>query len=76
MRVILCKKKAELQAVLKLIATLWKQGEISGECLENSFIATMSCPENNCTYRKSYHSQYRRETNKKQGGQFGRQQYR
>ena len=50
------KKKAELQTVLKLIATLWKQGKISGVCRGNLFIAVMSCPENNCKYRKSHHS--------------------
>ena len=31
------KKKAELQTLLKLIATLWKQGKISGVCRENGF---------------------------------------
>ena len=53
----LCKKKAELQTSLTLIATLWKQEKISGACLENLSLATMSCPENNCMYRKSHHSQ-------------------
>ena len=53
------KKKAELQTFLKLIATLQKQGKISGFCLGDSVIATMSCPENTCMYRKSRHSQFR-----------------
>ena len=30
----LCKNKAELQTLLKLIATLWKQGQFSGVCRE------------------------------------------
>ena len=46
------------------------------------FIATASCPKNNCMYRKSLHSQTRsnsltpREKQKKQFGQLGREQYR
>ena len=36
---------------LKMIATPWKQGKISGVCLQNFFVATMSCPENACLYR-------------------------
>ena len=44
--VILCKKETELQTILKLIVTLWKQGNVSGVCLENLLIVTMSFPEN------------------------------
>ena len=39
--VTLCKKKAELQTFLKLLATLWVQGKISGVCLGDTSIATM-----------------------------------
>ena len=60
-----CKKNAELQACLKLIATLWKQGEISGVCRGDSCIA-MLCPENKCV---KIH--WRREANKNQFGQNG-----
>ena len=39
-------KEEESKTCLMLIATLWKQGEISGICLGNPCIATsMSCPE-------------------------------
>ena len=57
--VTLCKKRAELQTLLTLITTLWKQRKISGVCLVNSLFATRSCPESTCMYRKSHHSQFR-----------------
>ena len=41
-----CKKKAELQTLLQLIATLWMQGKMSGVRPENPFTATTSLPEN------------------------------
>ena len=44
--------KAEVQTFLKLIATLWKQGKISGVSRKNLFIATMSRQENKCMYRR------------------------
>ena len=57
--VTLCKKKAGLLTFLKLVATLWKQGEISGACSVNSFNATLPCPENMCMQRRSQHLQIR-----------------
>ena len=76
--VTLCKKKAEVQMFLKLIATLWKRDVICGVRLENLFIATTSCFENNCLYRRSHPSQIlskihsRRETDN-QFGKFRRE---
>ena len=51
-------QEEESQTFLKLIATPWKQKKMSGVCLEKLFITTMSCPENTCMYRKSYHSHH------------------
>ena len=56
--VTLCEKKAELLTFLKLIATLWKQGKVSGRCLVKFFVITTQHPENSCRYRKSHHSQF------------------
>ena len=39
---------------LKLIATLWKPGKVSGVCPENLLTATTLCPANSGTYRKSH----------------------
>ena len=59
----LCKKTAELQTFLKLIAMQSKQGMSPGVCLENLFIATMSYQEKNCMTRKNRHSQFRQHIN-------------
>ena len=45
---------------LKPITTLWKQAHISGVCLVSLFIAATFCPENNCKYRQSQHSHFRK----------------
>ena len=73
------KRKAELQTLLMLISTLWKQGKMSGGCLGNFFVATRSCPEHTCMYRKkssvpipSTFIDVVRET-KNQSGEFGRE---
>ena len=39
-----CEKKFWMRMFLKLIATLWKLGKISGLCLVKLPIATKSCP--------------------------------
>ena len=52
--VTLCRKKVEFQIFLKLIATLWKPGKVSGVCPENLLTATTLCPANSGTYRQSH----------------------
>ena len=77
--VTLSKKKAELQTFLKLIATLWKQGLISGVCLRSLVIGTRRAQRTIvCTEREiipnSFIDVVRQTEN--HFGQFGREQHR
>ena len=74
--IILCKKKADLQTFLKLIATIEKEGKLSGVCGISPLF-----PENNLYVSKESSfpipSKYtRREAYKNQFGHFGREPYR
>ena len=69
-----CKKKAELQTSLKLVATLWKQEKISGACLEEFIFSHHVVPREQLYVPKE--SSFTYEANKNQFGQFEREQYR
>ena len=56
-------KENGLQTFLKLIATLWKQGQISGVCLRNKFIYRQRVmPREQLCVPKSHHYQIRERT--------------